>query len=97
MESLHQKNCHGVPLKVALLNCVSVTSPDAFKVKAFVLDFSTYRQQLLAFAGLAESQYAVQIDAGLCLVTVLNKAEGLKVEPGNLGKSIACHRRPLVH
>lgn len=38
----------------------------------------------------------MQIDAGLCLVTVLNKAEGLKVKSGNLGKAIACHRCPLV-
>ena len=58
---------------------------------------STYRHQLLTFAGLTESQYAVQIDAGLFLVTVLYEAESLKVEPGNHGQAIVCHVWPLVH
>ena len=59
--------------------------------------YLTYRQQLLTFGGLAQSQYAVQIDAGLWLVTVLDKAERLEVKSGDLGKAVACHRRPLVH
>lgn len=57
----------------------------------------TYGQQLLTLAGLAESQYAVYIDAGFCLVAVLNKAEGLEVESGDTGQAVACHRRSLLH
>lgn len=66
------------------------------KAVSFAPGFSTYRDQLLTFAGLTESQYAVHIDAGLCLVAVLNEAKGLKVKLGNRGKAIACHRCPLV-
>lgn len=59
--------------------------------------YLTYRQQLLTCGGLAQSQYAVQIDAGLRLVTVLDKAERLEVKPGHLGKAVARHRCLLVH
>lgn len=52
---------------------------------------------LLTFARLTESQHAVHIDAGLCLVMVLNKAEGLKVKPGNRGDAIARHSRPVSY
>lgn len=58
---------------------------------------STYGQQLLTFAGLAESHYAVHIDAGLWLVTVLHEAKGLEVKSCNLGKAVACHRCPLLY
>lgn len=67
------------------------------KVESLALDFSTYIKQLLAFAGLTQPQYAVQVDARLWLVTVLNKAKGLKVEPRCLGKAVARHSRPLLH
>lgn len=50
---------------------------------------STYRQQLLALAWLAQPHDAVHVDAGLWLVAVLHEAEGLKVEAGDLGKAVA--------
>lgn len=67
------------------------------KSELFSLDAPTYGQQLLTFAGLAESHYAVHIDAGLWLVTVLHEAEGLEVKSCNLGKAIACHQCPLLY
>lgn len=73
-----------------------ITSLKSLK-QSFVLDFSTYIQQLLTFVGLTESHYAVQVDAGPCLVTVLNKAKGLKVKSGDLGNAVACHRCPFSH
>lgn len=75
----------------------SITISDVFKAQSFVLEFSTYSLQLLTLAGLTQSQYAVQIDAGLFQGAVLNKAEGLKVKPGRQVTAVAWHRRPLIH
>lgn len=60
-------------------------------------DLCTYCEQILTFGGLTQSHYAVQIDAGLWLVTVLNKAEGLEVKSGFSGKAVACHGCSLLH
>lgn len=39
----------------------------------------------------------MHVDAGLGLVAVLNKAEGLKVEAGDRGEAVARHDRALLH
>lgn len=51
----------------------------------------------MTFAGLAQPQDAVHVDAGLGLVAVLNEAEGLKVKAGDCGEAVARHGRALLH
>lgn len=65
--------------------------------KSFSLFFLAYWEQLLTFAGLAQPQDAVHVDAGLGLVAVLNKAEGLKVKASDCGEAVARHGRALLH
>lgn len=66
--------------------------------KLSLLDnFLTYGQQVQAFGWLTESQYAVQVDGGLCQVPVLNKAEGLEIKSGNVRNAVDHYTRPLFH
>lgn len=51
----------------------------------------------MTFAGLAQPQDAVHVDAGLGLVAVLNEAEGLKVKAGDCGEAVARHKSVLLH